>query len=291
MDEGVSAVSVVNDLHVNDIWVVKSVDFKIGEDSFYSKMNEVFAINEDKILEDVGKSRYPYAAKALYRNQAKIHQLVSCQLANYKNYYLLQILARTVIEHFLVGHYIFIRTTCEKSDEAGREFYQEYAVAEFFKRESHKINVKKSKLGEKKINNAEEIIKSKLQGLESLSLEEVGNYHHIAKQFEVTEIFRRLLSKDFLKSPFFSRFHPHIEKLVKDYNFLSSYIHGGPSAELESQKFSDEEKVLLINRCFEEMRLYSRVLKQHLLFLLVEEDKTYLDLLKPTIPGLEIILN
>ena len=102
-----------------------------------------FAENKNKILSDIDISKFPKSNKALYYCQEKIDTFQKSleTLKEGEHFYSTNTITRVIFEHFLVGHYIWLKTRNEKNDVCGEQYYNEYFVSECFKRLNYKIKI------------------------------------------------------------------------------------------------------------------------------------------------------
>jgi hypothetical protein len=248
----------------------------------YLLTKSIFANNYEKIIQDLDKSGYKKSLKAIIRQENKVEKLVNGLIAisdTEDSFYSVQALMRIIIEHFLVGHYIWTKTRITKNDDAGKEYYVHYDTSEFFKRENYELRIEGIKLNKKKHNSFQNIL-TKYPQLHDVDETQLSEIHKIAKQFDVRDIFEYFINEK--PKDGFSNFHNLMLSALSDYNYLSSYVHGGPYAEL--QTYEDRpytNKQLRIMDCIKDAKMYSRTLKEHVLFLLMEDNKEYIKILEP----------
>jgi hypothetical protein len=247
----------------------------------YNLTKLVFEKNRVKILADLETSVYKKSAKAIYRQQEKIEKLVTGLVAISKtddNFYSVQAMTRIIIEHFLVGHYIWTRTRLTKTDTVGEEYYAYYDISEFFKRENFELRVEGIRHN-KKNNNTFQNILLKLPQFTGVDENQLAGIHKTAKQFDLRYILDYFINE--IPNDIFSDFHSIMLDALSQYNHLSSYIHGGPSAELETFEGRHKtNKSLRIVDCVNTGKIYARTMKEHLLFLLADDNKDYIEILR-----------
>jgi len=251
-------------------------------DTHHQLTAEIFNRYSDKMLVDMKSSKYSQSHRALFYNQKKIDSFLEIltTFQNEKDYYLYQAITRVVFEHFLVGHYIWTKTRVEKNDVCGEEYYMHYKVSEFFKRENYELRVEGIEKNIQKNNNIENI---KIKYPEFLELEQkdLEQIHSIAKQFDVRNLLDYIVNK-IPDNDFFKESHRMFLHFLREYNNLSSFIHGGPMAEDES--YHDEpqiDKAKKIKENIQWSKIASRLIKEHIILLHLEERKEYLEIFEP----------
>jgi len=201
----------------------------------YQLVDSIFQNNSDRIIKDILNSSYPLSNKALFNLQIKIKSLLRAMeaIAEESNYYSICCMSRVVIEHFLVSHYIFLRTFSEKSDDCGEEYYNVYRNSEILKRWNYNLKVEGIKKNIK-VNGTLDEFKKKFPQYKDLTQQEVDNIHRIGNQFsDVKTIFNYIINR-FPKGGVFDKTNEEFIDFLQQYNTLSSYIHGGPTAEMET---------------------------------------------------------
>ncbi|UGS24448.1 DUF5677 domain-containing protein [Flavobacterium channae] len=187
-------------------------------------------------LEDyINNSKYPKVLSATLNFIEKIKALQS-DIQNIKSNYTANCLLRTIVEHFLVSYYIFYRFHLDNNDDVGKKYYTDYFVTECFKKDMYQLGVDGMLTGE--ANNATfENLKKKLSpDFDDLTQTEYDNFNREGKQFDIKKI-QNFLIKNPLPDNHFNKVNKElIPILLGKYNTLSSYIHGGPNAEMEFKR-------------------------------------------------------
>lgn len=248
-------------------------------DEQYKITTSLFNSFRKTILVDIEKSPYKKAAKAIYRQQEKLNSLLQSLLAIEKNenaFYTIQVLTRSAIEHYVLGHYIWTKTRIDKDDKVGDEYYLQYNVSEFFKRENYELRVDGIRLNIPNHNTFNNIIK-KFPHFKELKDHELQEVHKRSHQFDIRTMLDYLNNQIEQKDRFL-QVHRHLLDALSEYNRLSSYVHGGPSAELETyESIPNTDKILRIKDCITMTKIYTRMMKENLLFLFSEYDIKYLN--------------
>ncbi|MES2749158.1 MAG: hypothetical protein V4606_02075 [Patescibacteria group bacterium] len=141
------------------------------------------------------------------------------QLGKEDNYYSMNVLYRSFLEHWLKATYIWTRYSNEKSDETGNEYRSLVRIGEEVQ---YGISLKRMSeimdLESKNLNVWQHIIKH-LPSLKDTSHQSVKD---AVANFDYKNIIRYLSEHKAPGSDF-------IPALVSDYSRLSSFVHGGPS--------------------------------------------------------------
>jgi uncharacterized membrane protein YheB (UPF0754 family) len=258
-------------------------------DEHYELTSKIFNDLLSVILKDIEKSKYKQTAKALFRQQEKIDSLLEAIInaANSSHsFYAIQAITRIVIEHFIVGLFIWTKARINKNDTCGEEYYFQYLISEFFKRQNYELRIEGIKQNILNYNSFQNII-TKFPEFKELEEKQLHEVHKVAKQFDIRDMLDYLVN-DIGKNDGFLKFHNIMLTALTEYNNLSSYIHSGPSAEFEVyDKTSKIDESKRVDDCIQTSKIYARTMKEHLLFLLIEEDQKYLQVLQPIINFME----
>lgn len=248
---------------------------------------DIFEKNIAKIITDRSTSKYHLCHKALFYCQLKIDCLLTSiegiGKQNKNNYYFIQVLTRVIIEHFIIGHYIWTRTRIEKNDECGTEYYNHYRLSELLKRENYDLGIEGIEKNIKKYATFENLQKRFAEYPDPFTQTDIDDIHRIGGQFEIKSIFNYVLNK-IPEKDLFIEFHKSLAQFLRMYNKLSSFIHNGPSAEYET--YHDEpiiDKYKTIEESISYAKIASRLLKEHIMMLFCEEKPEYFNILKPII--------
>jgi hypothetical protein len=195
--------------------------------------------NKESIDRALDNSKYPNTAKALKRSYLKlcsisnVIQNIDCQSDSYTSY----ILIRSFVEHFLVAYFIWIKFHLDKNDKTASIYYKEYVIQELVK----KINYTKAN----KINPSSRYLKLfsfmydrfKEKGL--LKEKYISNLNRAANIFNIRKISSFVESnipegtEEFLKPK-------RIKEMLEFYNYYSTFVHGGPAADLAIFESKDD---------------------------------------------------
>ncbi|WP_062062964.1 hypothetical protein [Aquimarina longa] len=194
------------------------------------KLNEI-----EKLDEYLKNSKFSQTLTACYNFIDKIGGLQK-DFENIKSAYTAKCLLRTIIEQYLVNYYIFYKFILNKNDEIGEHYYKAYFVSECLKKDMYQLGIDGMLNGIK--NNATFTnLKEKLSpSFDEMSQTDYDGFHKLGKQFDIKKIQNFLLTNP-LQEGFFEEINKKdIPEFLSMYNVLSSYIHGGPNAEMEYKK-------------------------------------------------------
>lgn len=192
-------------------------------------LKKYFQQNENFLLEQLNKSTYPYTAKALldfYFKSTSIDKGIE-SIYSHKDIYPLLILVRCQIEHFIVAAYIWIQFRINKNDEIARIYHEEYAINEVIKRinYSKSSNIKMSSKTALYFQKMFDIL-SKYKAWGQKDSDDISSK---AKQFDIRRISKYF--DDNLPLEFDNIIESEtIKQFLEHYNYYSSIVHGGPSA-------------------------------------------------------------
>lgn len=209
----------------------------------YEKAKNYFSTIESEILADIELSEYKNSLKSLYHKTRTIDILKDGIANSATNLYAAKILHRSLIEHYLLGYYIFLRCKVEGTDIVGEEYYDAYANSEFFKQESYSIRLADMRNSISRTVNVD-VLKERYPGLADLSQQDLNEYHRIANGLSDVKKIGEYILKHKNIEPKLDKLNEITFNLLEEYNLLSSYVHGGPYAErttFESDQHPAEE--------------------------------------------------
>ena len=203
------------------------------------------------------RAMFSYIARAGYVNNA----LLDCYANN--NGYAIGILFRTMIEHTFRHLYLYTRALKDGSDEAGEEYYGKLKGSEDLEAFSKINNYTKVVHPEKTIWNT--------KGEHNAQITEVG------KKFELSKIFFYLIENFPIDEKMIhTGMKDYLLKRLNHYTQLSSYVHGGPYAEMSHEELiKDSEKMsqhMEVIAC-ESFGLYKSLVESTFLFASLFDDK------------------
>lgn len=207
------------------------------EENKFDHIDTFFKSIEKDIVADIELSMYGYTLKAMYRKILPIDRIRESLVKLETEPYCSQILFRSLVEHYLLAYYLFLKCSIESSDKTGVDYYDSYADSEFFKQEMYSIHLDDLKKKHKRKITID-ALKELYPSLSHLTQSNLQEYHTVAAQFtDMKKIGEYLIAnKDF--QPFIGVVNENIFNLLERYNVLSSFVHGGPYA--ERQQFDSQ---------------------------------------------------
>lgn len=244
----------------------------------YNSTLNIFNQNITKILSDIEKSKFNKSLTCILHKSYQIDSLLNAIEKCENNYYASQVLLRSVFEHFLVGYYVYLKTRINQNDLAGEEYYMNYAISESFKRKSYNLMVENIRLRVNE-NISFEILKSQFSGLEEMEESELHEQNRLANQFDIKKIAKYVINYS-SEIEAEANFHSILLDLLVQYSFLSSFIHGGPSADIATfNPINSVELFEITKKNIEWTKVTSKTLKRNILMLLfIEFPKEYVNL-------------
>ncbi|RYX81613.1 hypothetical protein EON73_04725 [bacterium] len=252
--------------------------------TYYDLVFKVYSENIDNISKRIEKSKFPITFEVLKKFLTKIDDIFKSLeiLEGIQCYYSSQALTRILYEHYLVAYYIWTKCRVNDSDECATDYNQYYAFYEMMKQENYNA----------KLDRSYDSTKSPLQNFlikapefddhsDPLTEADVIDYNRRANQFDIRHIFR-YLQNDLDEQDDFKSINVLVHDVCKRYNKISSYVHGGRLADLETFEntpANDKYKVLKENLEFG--RIFSRQLRSFIMLLIIKEDKSFLEIFRP----------
>lgn len=205
------------------------------------QINNLFAtLNDIENLEEyISNSDYPNTLKAIWNltliNNEIYQDIETCSSAHTTN-----CLLRVSLECFLVQYYIYHRLISDKNDSPGTEYYQNYRVAEFLKRENYNFRIRKILEGNSSKLSFDDLKTDLAPKIDSISLKEYGSLNSIKNKFDIVKIQKHILANPIEGNHLDSSNRNFIPSFLYVYNELCSYIHSGPSAALNIYKINSK---------------------------------------------------
>ncbi|MBU2973454.1 hypothetical protein [Zobellia sp. B3R18] len=196
----------------------------------YDNIFQIFLEHEEQIIRDIKSSKYPLTFKSIYYKIKAIDQLVLALESCIDNNYSSQVLTRALLEHYLIGYYIYVKNENIKTDAIGEEYYKNYTCSEFFKRKTYSIQIENIRKGvTQKVNM--DTIKELYPEFDFMSQQDLQDVHSKSRQFMDMKWMGQYLVENGGTKKSLEVLHVVMLEFLDRYNILSSYIHGGPSAE------------------------------------------------------------
>ena len=194
---------------------------------------EVFMATSSSVFEKIGGSAFPNTYRCMAMFCAKTNSLKTAMFdcVDSNNPYAFKILFRCFCEHYLKFMYVWSRFAAERNDEAGKDFYsycgaieaQEYVDA---------LAVGERLVGNDVVVQARNAIAKLYPEASTLSTGELAKK---SGQFKYRAILRFLAGEQF---KFIAAERPFLATIAPAYALLSSFVHGGPYADMEMEGFS-----------------------------------------------------
>lgn len=189
-----------------------------------------FETNKEILAKAIENSKYKNTSKILLNFYNKCKAIDdSIKATNFQtNFYPCIILLRCQIEHFIIATYIWIQFRITEKDEIARIYREEYLIHEGLKRLNY------SKSNNISMSSSIAIILQKIL--------DILKEKKVLKQKDLESIFIKGNQFDIKKiSKFFDQNLPlkydnlitaeRIKSYLEYYNYFSSFVHGGPSAD------------------------------------------------------------
>lgn len=204
-------------------------------------IHQVFEKHLNGIEKLIENHQFPKSMLCIYSKVLQIESLRKILEKSDENFYSSQVLLRTLLEHYLIGYYAYYKTSTEKDDSVGDTYYDEYVKSEIIKRENYYFNLDKIK-NDLKSESINGYLSKYGEEFTDLTQFEIDNIHKKAAQFNnVRNVIKYLFNSD-NQSKEEGVLHIMLFDFLEKYNKLSSYVHGGVSAEVESFNKDDSEK-------------------------------------------------
>ena len=250
----------------------------------YELVNKVYFDNEPEINKRVALSKFPETYRTLKAFHFKTNDFLTSliQMEQNENFYSSQCLSRVLYEHFLVAYFIWTRTRVEQNDECAIDYTQHYATYEMIKQENYNSKLDKS-YDSKKSPLENFLLKAPEfnDPIDPLNQANIDDINKRANKFDVRNILKYLENELDPKDEFKS-IQTIVLEICKGYNKLSSYVHGGRTAELatlEDTPRTDKAKVLKDN--VEWAKFFNYEILTFIMLLLIAENKSFMKFYQP----------
>lgn len=217
-------------------------------ESKYLNAQNLVTANKEHINTSILNSKYEHSCKVLVFKAKVIDTLIdsSLEIDAVRSYYTICVLMRSAIENYLVAEYVFTSARTTKTDKNGIAYFNYYYGAELFKRENYNLtlNEKITKTDKEDKQKLLDVLLIKYPELSEIlksnsDIEIAFRYQNLYEPRAIIDYFNNGKTKeliDEMQNIFF-------KQLVEKYNFLSSYVHGGPTSDMETFNiFTDEKK-------------------------------------------------
>jgi len=195
----------------------------------YDVITNKFEEIRNEIENDIKLSNVPFTLKSLLRTSQKVDQILESIRLIKNQFYSSQILIRSLFEHYIVSHYIFMKWYNHRNDIVGLDYYQKYMISEFIKQTSYNYqidNIEKNGSGSIPLDELR-----KFKSLQDATHADIQEMHMVGNQFEIKRIGKYFISLN-VESYALKGVHRAMLDFMRRYNKLSSWVHGGPTADI-----------------------------------------------------------
>lgn len=252
------------------------IDNNAQIENIYFRAKNIVGSNKEFINSLISNTKFEYSCKVLVNKSKVIRTLIeSCEeLNDARSYYSICVLMRCAIENYLLSEFVFTNARISKTDKIGIGYFNEYYGAEFLKRESYNLNL------QEKIDKIRNEDKEKLFDVILKKYPVFGNVlkteHAIQNAYTFYNLFKEINMIEYFHHGKTNEIIDDIQneifkQLAQKYNFLSSYVHGGPTSEIESLNIlSKPEKEIKNKEHIEYMKVFYPKIVTNLFLLLFE---------------------
>jgi hypothetical protein len=184
------------------------------------------------LFEKIGTTTFPRTYRAMFGFCAKTNALKTAMfdMIESNNPYVFKALYRCYCEHYLKFIYIFTRFVKERSDTAGTEYFAYCGAAEA-REYASAIATMERLLGNEVNGDVQSVIAKRYPEAADLSTRQLDD---VSAQFKYRAILRFLARE----TGFVGKQTPFLTRIVPVYAELSSFVHGGPSGDLDIENYN-----------------------------------------------------
>jgi hypothetical protein len=218
----------------------------------FELVHKVYNDNLSKIEELIQNSKYPKTFQVLRNFYTKIHDIMKSlkEIEKIQRFYASQALSRILYEHFLVAYYIWTKCRIDKDDSCGSDYIDYYLIYEIMKRENYNAKLDKSYDNKKTPLENFLIAAPEFNNMsDPITEADVLDTNKRANKFDIRNILK-YMQDDLDPNDAFKSLHSLVHDVCRRYNTISTYVHGGRLAELqtfENSPVTDKVKVLKDN--------------------------------------------
>lgn len=218
----------------------------------FELVHKVYNENLEKIEGLIQRSKYPKTFQVLRNFHSKIHDIMKSleEIQRIQCFYASQALSRILFEHFLVAYYIFTKCRADNDDNCASDYIEYYSIYEMMKRENYNA----------KLDKRYDQTKTPLQNFliaapefdnmaDPITEADVIDINKRANKFDIRNILK-YMQDELDQNDNFKSLNHIVHDVCRRYNTISSFVHGGRLAELqtfENTPVTDKEKVLRDN--------------------------------------------
>jgi len=199
---------------------------------------EIFSERGQDIFRTISKTDFPETYRAMFGFCAKTNSLKTAMFdcIESNNPYAFNALFRCFCEHYLKFMYIWARLCSEKNDQVGIEYFSFCGASEARDYVSA-LTMAEGLLGNTVIADIKEAISQLYPATIGMCPKQV---EQASGQFKYRAILRFLAGDGFR---FVERDRSFLAKIVPQYALLSSFVHGGPYADMEMVEYAEPQAI------------------------------------------------
>lgn len=206
----------------------------------YSQADEEFfaliAKHIPRMIGTLGKTKFPNTYRAMLTFVVRTNSLKTAMfdMVESNNPYAFKLLFRCFCEHYLRFKYVFVRFVSEKTDAAGDDYYSFCGAAEATDYVSA-VKAAEALLGNAVVGDIRNALTQLYPRTEQMSARQIelesGKFKYRAILRFLSEAAPGMIAME----------RPFLAQIVPAYALLSSFVHGGPYADMEMFDFDKPE--------------------------------------------------
>jgi hypothetical protein len=188
------------------------------------------------LIRTLGTTKFPSTYRAMLTFVVKTNSLKTAMfdMVESNNRYAFKLLFRCFCEHYLRFKYVFVRFVSEETDTVGDDYYSFCGAAEAIGYASA-VKAAEALLGNALVGDVRKALVQLYPRTEQMSTRQIefesGKFKYRAILRFLAEAAPKIIS---METPFLSQ-------IVPAYALLSSFVHGGPYADMEMFDFDKPE--------------------------------------------------
>lgn len=210
------------------------MDYQEADDSLF----DLFMREGGSVTSKIGSTKFPESLRALVTLHVKLNAIKNgmSEMIDSDNPYAYNALYRCLLDHFLKFTYIFFRLLNEKSDGVGSEYYSFLGAKEALDY-ADAIQLGQQIIGREVTYSPEKVLERLYPKAAKLTQHQLNS---ISSKWK----YRRIIK--YIRTGFpsiVSESNPLLASIIPDFSLLSSFVHGGPYAELEMQSYATPKAI------------------------------------------------
>jgi hypothetical protein len=188
--------------------------------------------NEFELVKDIlNNKKAPNAIRAIFSFNQKLAYIKNgiFQESQDDNLYVVKILYRSFLEHFIKGYYIILKLIKEQSDLIGSDYYKYSEIIEIYKYGKSIESINKLLKNEESNKNVWDILIENEPSYNNYSLNDLITKSSQFKYNRMIKYIVELSNND--SNEDIDLLNRIILNTLPSYSELSSFVHGGPKAE------------------------------------------------------------